>query len=93
MSSSKDSGFKDQITRSSLSVSSNIAEGYGRDTNKDLMRFLYISKGSCCELETQIMIGMKINYIEKIITDKWLKEAEETSVMIGGLIQKRKQFS
>lgn len=55
----KDFGFKDQITRSSLSVPSNIAEGYGRGTNKELIRFLFIAKGSCYELETQILIGKK----------------------------------
>ncbi|MBL4772226.1 MAG: four helix bundle protein [Alcanivoracaceae bacterium] len=57
MSNLKDFGFKDQITRSSLSVPSNIAEGYERFSNKELIRFLYIAKGSCGELQAQIIIG------------------------------------
>ena len=93
LSSLTDFGFKGQITRSSLSIPSNIAEGYGRESNKDLIRFLYIAKGSCSELETQIIIGMKVEFIHPKLADRWLKEAEELSAMLGGLIQTRKTYN
>src|SRR6056297_2676317 len=51
--STKDYGFRDQITRSGLSIPSNIAEGYERDTAKDRSKFLTYAKGSCGELRTQ----------------------------------------
>ncbi len=89
----KDFGFRDQITRSGLSVPSNIAEGYERQTNKELIQFLYIAKGSCGELHTQIIIGTKIGYINKQTTKNWLQETKEISSMLGGLINKRKGFS
>ena len=57
----KDFGFKDQITRSSLSIPSNIAEGMERSTEKEKARFLEIARGSAAELRTQIMIGKKSN--------------------------------
>ncbi len=53
----KDYGFKDQITRSDLSIPSNIAEGFGRATDRDKRNFLNYAKGSCAELRTQICIG------------------------------------
>jgi len=83
---SKDFGFKDQITRSSLSVPSNIAEGYERKSNKEFINFLSYAKGSSGELRTQIYIGIEINYIEKEIGLAWIKEAEEISRMIAGLM-------
>lgn len=90
---SKDFGFKDQITRSSLSVPSNIAEGYERKSNKEFINFLSYAKGSSGELRTQIYIGIEINYIEKEIGLTWIKEAEEISKMIAGLMAtKRKQL-
>ena len=49
----KDFGFKDQITRSCLSIPSNIAEGFGRETDKDKSKFLTYAKGSCAEFRTQ----------------------------------------
>ncbi len=49
---SKDFGFRDQIQRSSVSIPSNIAEGYDRQTNNEFIRFLRIAKGSCAELRT-----------------------------------------
>jgi four helix bundle protein len=54
---SRDWGFKDQITRSALSVPSNIAEGYERNSRKEYVQFLRIAKGSCGELRTQAHIG------------------------------------
>ena len=51
---SRDWEFKSQITRSALSIPSNIAEGYERNSTNEYMRFLKIAKGSCGELRTQL---------------------------------------
>ncbi len=56
------------------------------------MKFLYIAKGSCNELEIQI-IGTEIGYIIKEDSKDWLKESEEISAMLGGLILARNKFS
>ncbi|MDX1518972.1 MAG: four helix bundle protein, partial [Gammaproteobacteria bacterium] len=53
----KDYGFKDQITRAAISISSNIAEGYERHSKKEFAYFLKVAKGSCAELRTQLIIG------------------------------------
>ncbi|WP_027713879.1 four helix bundle protein [Desulfuromonas sp. TF] len=84
----KDFGFKDQITRSSLSVPSNVAEGMVKPTDKDKIRFLHIANGSCAELRTQIYIGMRIAYIVEETGRTWIKETKEISAMITGLIEK-----
>ena len=54
-----------QIRRSTVSIPSNIAEGYGRKTTADYIRMLYISYGSVCELETQILLAGDLGFIEK----------------------------
>lgn len=90
---SKDFGFKDQITRSSLSVPSNIAEGFERKSNKEFINFLSYAKGSCGELRTQIYIGIEIDYIDKEKGMLWITEAEHISKMISGLMTARKGFS
>ena len=81
----KDYGFKDQITRSGLSIPSNIAEGIERRSDKEKANFLSYAKGSCGELRTQIYIGMKIDYIPKEIGKKWIEETKQLSAMIAGL--------
>lgn len=59
----RDHGLKDQISRSAVSVPSNIAEGSERGSYKDNIRFLYIAKGSCAELATQISLAVDLGYI------------------------------
>jgi len=84
---SRDYGFKDQITRSSLSIASNIAEGYERVGENDRIRFLNYAKGSCGELRTQIYIGMQIGYIDRDSGKQWLEDTHELSRMLYGLMQ------
>ena len=83
----KDYGFRDQITRSGLSIPSNIAEGYERDTDKDRAKFLTYAKGSSGELRTQIYIGMEIGYIDRVQGNCWVQETLEISKMLWGLIK------
>ena len=81
----KDYSFKDQITRSSLSIGSNIAEGLEKDSTKENIKYIEIAKGSLAELITQIYIGIEIEYIEKDIGFEWIKEANELLKMLNGL--------
>ncbi|KOY01135.1 four helix bundle protein [Pseudomonas nunensis] len=83
-----DFGFKDQITRSALSVPSNIAEGMERCGAKEKAHFLWVAKASCGELRTQIFIGREIAYIADPLADDWIKETRELSRMLCGLINK-----
>ena len=84
----KDFGFKDQITRSSLSVPSNIAEGMVKPTTKDKAKYLHIANGSCAEMRTQVYIGMKIEYVPYDVGIEWIDETKQISSMIAGLINK-----
>ena len=88
----KDYGFKDQITRSGLSVPSNIAEGFERESQKECLNFLSYAKGSCSELRCQIYIGVDIDYIPKDVGKKWIEETLEISSMISGLIKTKRGF-
>ncbi len=83
----KDYGFKDQITRSGLSIPSNIAEGMERKTNKESINFLSYAKGSCGELRTQIYVGIDIDYIPQDIGKNWIEEARHLSAMLVGLMK------
>ena len=88
----RDYGFKDQITRSGLSIASNIAEGFERSSQKENIVFLSYAKGSGGELRTQVYIGMDIGYIKKAVGEEWLREAREISSMLSGLIKTKRSF-
>ncbi len=63
-------GLTSQIRRSAVSIPSNIAEGAGRQHNKEFIQFLYIAIGSMSELETQMLIACNLEYItEDALTD------------------------
>jgi len=84
--------FKNQITKSALSISSNIAEGFERDSDKECLRFLIYAKGSCGELRSQIYIGMKIGYISNNTGNDWIQLAVEISNMLAGLIKTKRNY-
>ena len=83
----RDFGFKDQITRSGLSIPSNIAVAYKRKFQREFITFLSYAKGSCGELRTQIYIGMDIGYITQETGKAWIEEALQISMMISGLMK------
>jgi four helix bundle protein len=78
-------GLISQITRSAISIPSNIAEGCGRKTNKDFYQFLNISLGSSFELETQIIIAKEFNYIIAERANIVCDQIVEIQKMIYGL--------
>ncbi len=87
-----DFSFRDQLTRSGLSVPSNIAEGFERESEKECINFLAYAKGSCGELKTQIYIGKDIGYINNSVAKQWVKETQETSSKLAGLIKTKRDF-
>jgi len=61
----KDFGLRDQIRKSAISIPSNIAEGFERESNNQFIYFLTIAKGSCGELRTQLFLANKIKHIDE----------------------------
>lgn len=87
----RDYSFRDQIQRSAVSVASNIAEGYDRSSNKEFIRYLYIAKGSCAELRTQIYLAQKINLIDTQKANLFIELTRKISAMLQNLIKVRKE--
>lgn len=86
---SRDFGFKDQIQRAAVSISANIAEGDELGTDKQSIRHFYIAKGSSAELQTLLIIGSEIDYLDKIISDELINECKVISVMLSKIIKAR----
>jgi four helix bundle protein len=85
----KDFGLKDQIQRSSVSISSNISEGDELGTDKQAVRQFFISKGSAAELYTQLTISYKIGYLTEDESKYYLNECKAISSMLTNLIKSR----
>ncbi|MCK5457329.1 MAG: four helix bundle protein [Melioribacteraceae bacterium] len=83
-------GLVSQMNRCSVSIPSNIAEGAGRNSEKDFNRFLDIANGSTFELETQIILSFDLEYITEAEMNTILNQIEEVQKMIYGLKNKLK---
>ncbi len=81
-------GLTNQMRRASVSIPSNIAEGFARNSSKEYKQFLYISLGSCAELDTQIIIAHRRNYITKAEMGKLAEDINHESRMLASLIGK-----
>jgi four helix bundle protein len=86
-----DRGLADQLRRAAISIPSNIAEGNGRGSNKDSLRFLYIARGSLCELETQVEVCRDVKLLADDDSKRLLEQAAIVGRLIGGLIHYRKR--
>lgn len=82
----KDFGLRDQIRRAAISVMSNIAEGFERGGAREFVQFLAISKGSAGEIRAQLYVALDQNYVDQKRFDELIKDVDEISRMISGLM-------
>ena len=78
-------GLSSQMTRAAVSVSSNIAEGYGRKTNPDKNQFYTMANGSLTELENQLLIAQGVGYIDKPMLARIMEQCDTVHKMLYGL--------
>ena len=81
-------GLTSQLKRCSVSIPSNIAEGYGRNYTKDYVRFLNISRGSLYEMQTQLQVALNLNFVDELTLEKINNLSVEIEKMLNSLIKK-----
>jgi four helix bundle protein len=81
-------GLVSQARRSAVSIPSNIAEGYGRNSTNDYLRFLRIANGSLYEMQTQIEIAVNLGYIPRDSFNKIYEDSREIERMLSSMIKK-----
>ncbi len=82
----RDFSLRDQVRRCAVSIPSNIAEGFERNSKNEFRRFLKIAKGSCGELRTQLYIAQAIEYIDTDLRSEIVEECLKISARIQSLI-------
>lgn len=83
----RDFGLKDQMTRSAVSIASNIAEGAERDSKLEFIRFLHIAKCSAAELRTQVYIAQQIEALPGPCAKELINDLKTISAMLQNLIK------
>lgn len=79
-------GLTNQLRRAAVSVASNIAEGQARYSKKEFQHFLRVARGSLAEIETQVQIARRLDYLDQEICDQCVGEIEELGRILAGLI-------
>ena len=83
----KDWGLRDQIRRATVSICSNIAEGYARRGNKEMVKFLWIAKGSAAEVQSQLYHALDIGYVDQSVFASIYDDLNRIQVKLYRLIQ------
>ena len=81
----KDYGLRDQIRRASVSIMSNIAEGFGRGWMNEFHQFLVVSKASCAEVQSQLYVALDVGYIDKTMFKRLSDDANEVARIVSAL--------
>jgi four helix bundle protein len=81
----RDFGLSAQIQRASVSIMSNIAEGFERGGRPEFQQFLSTAKASCAEVRSQLYVALDAAYIDKQAFERLMQQAEEVARIIGGL--------
>ncbi len=87
--STRDFTLKTQIQRAAISISSNIAEGYERGSNKEFVQFLYYAKGSCGEVRSQLQLAQRVNLLTEAQAQKIIAATKVLSAKLGAYINVR----
>lgn len=82
----RDFGLRDQIRRAAVSIISNIAEGFSRQTDKKFVQFLHVAKGSASEVQSQLYIALDLGYICQEEFDTLYGQADEVGKVIFGFV-------
>jgi four helix bundle protein len=85
----RDFTLKNQIQRAAISVSSNIAEGYERGSNKEFIQFLYYAKGSCGEVRSQTQLALRVKLLSPVQANPIVASARILSAKLGAYIKVR----
>ena len=85
-------GLTNQIRRAAVSITSNIAEGFGRQTYKDKVNFFYQAHGSLTEVKNQLLIARDVGYLSVSQFNETAEIANQTHMFLQGLITKSKSF-
>jgi four helix bundle protein len=80
-------GLTSQLNRAAVSVPSNIAEGWGRETSKNFLQFLRNSRGSVMEIQTQLIIAKNLGFVDEHSYQKLMDKSEEVGKILQGLIK------
>ncbi|MCH7976614.1 MAG: four helix bundle protein [Bacteroidetes bacterium] len=89
---SRDFALRDQIRRAAISITSNIAEGFERQTTREFIRFLFIAKGSSGEVRSQLYCALDEGYLTPQSFDELFDMASSTSRQLAGLISYLKSY-
>ncbi len=83
----KDYSLKDQIRRASISVMSNIAEGFSRQTDREFIQFLHVAKGSASEVQSQLYVALDLKYTSEATFKELYELLEEAIRLISGFVR------